>query len=35
MTRRNSVALGAHFKRVIAASFLTLTVAAAALTDTW
>jgi len=30
MTRRNSVALGAHFKRVIAASFLTLTVAAAA-----
>ncbi len=30
MTKRNSVALGAHFKRVIAASFLTLTVAAAA-----
>ena len=30
MRKRNSVALGAHFKRVIAASFLTLTVAAAA-----
>ena len=30
MTKRSSVALGAHFKHVIAASFLTLTVAAAA-----
>lgn len=30
MTKRNSVALGAHFRRVIAASFLSLTVAAAA-----
>lgn len=30
MTKRNSVALGAHFKNVIAASFLTLTLAAAA-----
>jgi HAMP domain-containing protein len=30
MTKRNSVALGAHFKRVIAASFLSLTIAAAA-----
>jgi HAMP domain-containing protein len=30
MTRRNSVALGAHFKRVLAVSFVTLAVAAAA-----
>jgi len=30
MTKRNCVALGAHFKGVIAASFLSLTVAAAA-----